>query len=166
MTELSRVTLASAGLSCTRDAERINSGFHSLRCRNDACVALCICLCLFVVLCRNLGLYESDLQQTRSSLYVLGGSGRVALGSSPLCARLGGLSPGQRRFCQLYEDHMLSVASGVRLAVTECQRQFRFRRWNCSTARQHTGNTNVTSSLFGHVTDIGQCYVRGSVKKF
>jgi len=80
----------------------------------------------------------------------------MALGSSALCARLSGLSPGQRRFCQLYEDHMPSVAGGVRLAVTECQRQFRYRRWNCSTASHHTGNTNVTSSLFGHVTDIGK----------
>ena len=52
---------------------------------------------------------------------------------------------------------MHSVASGVRLAVAECQRQFRFRRWNCSTATPHTAaNTNVTSSLFGHVTDTGQ----------
>ena len=104
---------------------------------------------------RNLGLRESGARQTQSSLSVLGGAGGRILGSSPLCSRLRGLSPGQRRFCHLYEDHMLSVARAVRLAVDECHRQFRFRRWNCSTAPQQTGNTNVTSSLFGHVTDIG-----------
>ena len=107
-------------------------------------------------MCRNLGLRDSGLRQTRSSHFVLGGAGDVTVGSSPLCGRLGGLSPGQRRFCQLYEDHMPTVASGVRLAVTECQRQFRFRRWNCSTVPLHTGNTNMTSSIFGHVTNIGQ----------
>jgi len=112
---------------------------------------------------RNLGLRESGgLSSSGSSLYVVGGGSLhgVVPGSSALCARLGGLSPGQRRFCQLYEDHMFSVASGVRLAVSECQRQFRFRRWNCSTVNtlhaDTAGNTNVTSSLFGHVIDTGQ----------
>jgi len=89
---------------------------------------------------------------------VLGGvASGASRASSPLCARLPGLSPGQRRFCQLYEDHMPAVGRGIKLAVAECQRQFRFRRWNCSTTpTAQTGNANVTSSLFGRVTDIGQ----------
>ena len=106
---------------------------------------------------RNVGLRESAVRQPQSSLNVLGGARGHAVGSSPVCGRLGGLSPGQRRFCQLYEDHMPSVAGGVQLAVSECQRQFRFRRWNCSTTTpQRAENTSVTSSLFGRVTDIGQ----------
>jgi len=113
-------------------------------------------LCKYHSLCRNLGLGESGVWEPQSTVYVLGGSESLVPGNSPLCARLSGLSPGQRRFCQLYEDHMPSVARGVQLAVVECQRQFRFRRWNCSTTPHRAGTTNVTSSLFGHVTNIGQ----------
>jgi len=105
---------------------------------------------------RNIGLRQSDDWQTQSTLSVLGAAGGRVVAGSPLCSRLGGLSPGQRRFCQLYEDHMPSVARAVQLGVAECQRQFRFRRWNCSTAApQQTGNTNASSSLFGRITDIG-----------
>ncbi|XP_052123983.1 protein Wnt-5b-like isoform X2 [Frankliniella occidentalis] len=57
-----------------------------------------------------------------------------AVGSSPLCARLPGLSPGQDKQCQLYQDHMSPVGRGAHAAITECQHQFKERRWNCSAA--------------------------------
>ncbi|OWF36236.1 protein Wnt-5b-like [Mizuhopecten yessoensis] len=55
------------------------------------------------------------------------------LGSQPLCPKLRGLSPGQVRLCQLYQDHMPSVGRGAQLGIAECQVQFGHRRWNCST---------------------------------
>ncbi|XP_043218569.1 protein Wnt-5b-like [Amphibalanus amphitrite] len=55
------------------------------------------------------------------------------VGTSPLCARIPGLSPGQRRLCQLRQDHMSSVGRGARAGIAECQHQFRTSRWNCST---------------------------------
>lgn len=54
------------------------------------------------------------------------------VGTSPVCSRIPGLSPGQRKFCQLYQDHMRSVMRGAAAAVSECRWQFNFRRWNCS----------------------------------
>ena len=73
-------------------------------------------------LCRNIGLRQSAAWQTQSTLSVLGTAGGRVVAGSPLCSRLRGLSPGQRRFCQLYEDHMPSVARAVQLGVAECQR--------------------------------------------
>ena len=121
---------------------------------DDECMAVCRAVgrtrlsdfISVMTLFRNLGLREAGTWQSGP-------------GGAALCSRLGGLSRGQRRFWQLYDDHMPSVARAARLAVAECQRQFRYRRWNCSTVpqqQQQTGSANVTSSsLFGHVTDIG-----------
>ena len=67
-----------------------------------------------------------------------------AVGSSPLCGRLPGLSPGQDKQCQLYQDHMSAVGRGAHAAITECQHQFKERRWNCSAAAlDHTLFSNV-----------------------
>ncbi|CAM9869424.1 unnamed protein product, partial [Lampetra fluviatilis] len=69
------------------------------------------------------------------------------LGAQPLCASLPGLSPGQRKLCSLYQDHVAHVAAGARLAERECQHQFRARRWNCSAGEgEHA---------YGRVTDTG-----------
>ena len=75
-------------------------------------------------------------------LYVLGGAS-----VTPRCLRIGGLSPRQTKFCQLYPDHMPSVGRGARTAIAECQWQFRHRRWNCSTVDDN--------SVFGRVIDSG-----------
>jgi len=75
-------------------------------------------------------------------LYVLG-----SRSVTPACLRTGGLSPRQTKFCQLYPDHMASVGRGARMAIAECQWQFRNRRWNCSTVNDN--------SVFGPVIDRG-----------
>jgi len=73
----------------------------------------------------------------------------LVLGSSaPSCVQLEGLSAGQRRMCQLYSDHMASVARGVQIGIGECQHQLHDRRWNCST-------TNDTS-VFGPILSAGK----------
>ncbi|XP_063952373.1 protein Wnt-5b-like [Lytechinus pictus] len=55
------------------------------------------------------------------------------LGTQPLCSELLGLSPGQQKLCQLYQDHMAPIGEGAKMSIDECQNQFTNRRWNCST---------------------------------
>jgi len=71
-------------------------------------------------------------------------------GAEPICVQLEGLSAGQRRMCQLYSDHMASVARGVRMGIAECQYQLHDRRWNCSTTND--------SSVFGPILSAGKLY--------
>lgn len=60
------------------------------------------------------------------------------IGAQPLCTQIAGLSPGQTKLCQLYQDHMGTVGRGARTGIHECQWQFRHRRWNCSTVDDST----------------------------
>lgn len=55
---------------------------------------------------------------------------------------------GQKKLCQLYQDHMSYIGDGAKTGIKECQYQFRQRRWNCSTV----DNTSV----FGRVIQIGE----------
>ncbi|XP_042201913.1 protein Wnt-5a-like [Callorhinchus milii] len=50
-----------------------------------------------------------------------------------LCIMAPGLSPEQRRICRQHPIHVPHVAEGARLALAECQHQFRAKRWNCTT---------------------------------
>lgn len=70
------------------------------------------------------------------------------IGAQPVCSQLPGLSPGQRKLCQLYQEHMAYIGEGAKTGIKECQYQFRQRRWNCSTV----DNTSV----FGRVMQIGK----------
>jgi wingless-type MMTV integration site family protein 5 len=78
----------------------------------------------------------------------LGSPELYILGTQPLCTELPGLSSGQQKLCQLYQDHMAPIGDGARLGIEECRYQFSSRRWNCSTAE--------TGSVFGRVTAIGE----------
>ncbi|XP_061553371.1 protein Wnt-5a isoform X1 [Phyllopteryx taeniolatus] len=69
------------------------------------------------------------------------------IGAQPLCSQLAGLSQGQKKLCQLYQDHMQYIGEGAKTGIRECQYQFRHRRWNCSTVDN--------SSVFGRVMQIG-----------
>lgn len=59
---------------------------------------------------------------------------------------------GQRKLCQLYQDHMTYIGDGAKTGIKECQYQFRQRRWNCSTV----DNTSV----FGRVMQIGKFNIK------
>ncbi|KAK9526031.1 hypothetical protein VZT92_016690 [Zoarces viviparus] len=52
------------------------------------------------------------------------------------------LSPRQKDLCRKKPFLLPGVQSGARLAVSECQSQFRHERWNCSTTED--------ASVFGH----------------
>lgn len=74
------------------------------------------------------------------------------IGAQPLCSQLVGLSQGQKKLCQLYQDHMQYIGEGAKTGIRECQYQFRHRRWNCSTVDN--------SSVFGRVMQIGKKWAR------
>nr|AOZ35529.1 Wnt5 [Clarias batrachus] len=61
------------------------------------------------------------------------------IGAQPLCSQLSGLSKGQKKLCQLYQDHMQYIGEGPKTGIRECQYQFRNRRWNCSTVDNSVG---------------------------
>ena len=91
------------------------------------------------IFCRALGMQSVDVWNN-PQLYLVG--------AQPVCTQIRGLSVGQTRFCMHYRDHMAPVSRGAQLGIHECQFQFRFRRWNCSTVDD--------SSVFGPVVDIGE----------
>lgn len=45
------------------------------------------------------------------------------------------LSPRQKSLCQKKFFLLPSIQDGARLAISECQNQFRHERWNCSTSQ-------------------------------
>lgn len=58
------------------------------------------------------------------------------------------LSPRQKSLCQKKSFLLPSIQDGARLAVSECQNQFRHERWNCSTSQ--------TPSVFGQELTSGE----------
>lgn len=74
-----------------------------------------------------------------------------------MCAQLRGLSLGQQKLCNMHYDHMPSIGTGAQLGIRECQYQFRFRRWNCSTIQGD-------SSVFGPVLQIRKNHFFVSLK--
>lgn len=96
---------------------------------------MCLCLC---TCCRSLAMNPLLIPEA----YIIG--------AQPLCSQLAGLSKGQKKLCQLYQDHMQYIGEGAKTGIRECQYQFRNRRWNCSTVDN--------SSVFGRVMQIGKFF--------
>ena len=96
----------------------------------------------FVNFHRNLGLQGLDVWQN-PQLYIIG--------AQPMCTQVDGLSNGQIKLCQLYQDHMGSVSRGAQLGIRECQWQFQSRRWNCSVIEKD-------ASVFGPVLEIREFF--------
>lgn len=62
-----------------------------------------------------------------------------ALGARVICDNIPGLVNKQRQLCQGHPDLMQSIGEGSKEWIRECQHQFRYHRWNCSTLdRDHT----------------------------
>lgn len=71
------------------------------------------------------------------------------------CQSLDGLTPGQSKLCELYSDHVTSIAKGARIGIMECQWQFRFSQWNCSTI----SNSSVYGSTIENVPSRESAFV-------
>ena len=92
---------------------------------HDALVDLIIKCCFRIIFCsskfhflcnfRNLG-FDSRIHQFET----LSSPELFILGTQPLCAELPGLSSGQQKLCQLYQDHMGPIGEGARLGIEEC----------------------------------------------
>ena len=63
------------------------------------------------------------------------------------CDRLEGLVRRQKQICRRNVEMMDAVRVGAMDAITECQHQFKNRRWNCSTIDP--------VSVFGKITNTG-----------
>ncbi|XP_035225809.1 protein Wnt-2b-A-like isoform X2 [Stegodyphus dumicola] len=50
-----------------------------------------------------------------------------------LCSSFTGLVKQQRQFCMKYPEIILIISQGAQTGVRECQSQFEYHRWNCST---------------------------------
>ena len=64
---------------------------------------------LFFFSDRNLGVQGYEVWRN-PQLYMVG--------AQPLCTQIAGLSPGQSKLCQLYQDHMSSVGRGARAGTS------------------------------------------------
>ncbi|CAL1289142.1 unnamed protein product [Larinioides sclopetarius] len=71
----------------------------------------------------------------------------AAFTASIICSKIPGLTPAQQKMCQDRPDLIVAIGDGARMGIAECQKQFRYKRWNC---------TAIGSSyVFGHVVVIG-----------
>ena len=68
------------------------------------------------------------------------------------CGNFPGLQSKQQRICKRNRDLMPSVAEGAHVGITECQWQFRGRRWNCTTV-------DGDNTVFGKVIEYGKCFL-------
>lgn len=62
-----------------------------------------------------------------------------------ICKTFQGLNKDQMEICQQYPDVTSSAMDGLQLAVDECQYQFQWHRWNCSSLS--TKNRNPRNSI-------------------
>ncbi|XP_048873963.1 protein Wnt-4a-like [Brienomyrus brachyistius] len=78
-------------------------------------------------------------------LYLAKLSSSGSISEEEACERLRGLAQRQVQICKRNLEVMEAVRGGARLAIDECQHQFRNRRWNCSTLEtQHVLGRVVT----------------------
>lgn len=100
--------------------------------------------CFICVLVSVLGrLYDGNNLAELTNVVSLSG---IAL-SNTVCRTIPGLSRAQIEICQKYSDVTVAALQGLQLAVDECQHQFRWNRWNCSSLTTRNNNPH-TSILF------------------
>lgn len=71
----------------------------------------------------------------------------LVMDPTSICRKARRLAGRQAELCQTEPEVVAELARGARLGVRECQFQFRFRRWNCSSH----------SKAFGRILQQGQC---------
>lgn len=71
----------------------------------------------------------------------------IKLSSSLTCRLVGGLAREQRTVCHDSPDTVSIAFEGLQLAVKECQHQFRWHRWNCSSLLIKSSNPHSSSIM-------------------
>lgn len=61
------------------------------------------------------------------------------------------LTKKQRKLVEKNPGSLIAIAQGARLAIKECQYQFRGRQWNCPVK-----DSNVGGSIFGKILSLGE----------
>ena len=56
----------------------------------------------------------------------------VSSGSAVVCNGIPGLTKEQRELCHRNPDVTVAAVKGLQMAIAECQHQFQWHRWNCS----------------------------------
>ncbi|XP_028163623.1 protein Wnt-10a [Ostrinia furnacalis] len=71
----------------------------------------------------------------------------LKLNSALTCRLVGGMTRDQRAFCQELPDAVSIAFEGLQLAVKECQHQFRWHRWNCSSLAVKSSNPHSSAIM-------------------
>lgn len=78
-----------------------------------------------------------------------------------ICRKTKRLAGKQAELCQLEPEIVQEVAKGTKLGVRECQYQFRFRRWNCTSHSKYFGKIlqqgKASMCVCGGGGDCSQC---------
>jgi hypothetical protein len=70
-----------------------------------------------------------------------------------MCQYLKGLNRKQIRVCKRNVELMPSVKKGAEMAIQECQHQFKYRKWNCTTINKKN------EPVFGNALNKGKTCV-------
>lgn len=71
----------------------------------------------------------------------------LRLNSALTCRLVGGLTREQRTICHESPDAATIAFEGLQLAVKECQHQFRWHRWNCSSLAVKGSNPHTSGIM-------------------
>ncbi|CAH2104948.1 unnamed protein product [Euphydryas editha] len=72
---------------------------------------------------------------------------QLKLSSSLTCRLIGGLTREQRAICHNSADTAAVAFEGLQMSVKECQHQFRWHRWNCSSLLSKNANPHASSIM-------------------
>lgn len=63
----------------------------------------------------------------------------LVMDPNSICRKTRRLAGKQAELCQNQPEIVSEVAKGARLGIRECQYQFRYRRWNCTSHNKYFG---------------------------
>ncbi|CAF4871004.1 unnamed protein product [Pieris macdunnoughi] len=87
----------------------------------------------------------------------------IRLNSALTCRIVRGLTREQRSICHEAPDTASVAFEGLQLAVKECQHQFRWHRWNCSSLILRSSNPHA-SALMKRASHTMEIYEHGGWK--
>ncbi|KAG2458883.1 WNT6 protein, partial [Polypterus senegalus] len=80
-----------------------------------------------------------DLKLLWSGIVSLAVGSPLVMDPNSICRKTKRLAGKQAELCQTEPEIIKEVAKGAKLGVRECQFQFRFRRWNCTSHNKYFG---------------------------